>query len=393
MKRTSNFAKHKPPNLHSSSRRHRTRIRHGGSGKSGSASSSSSSSSLRVSTPPTVVVAADADTTSTSTISHSSRWGWWGSVPDMFDVFFWLILAMTTTAVCYVAYFAIVPTYASSGVIPNKVWSFWDTDELPEFYDNCIASWKHYNPSHEIVVLSPQNVHLYIDDCSFLRNQPFKGDSRLTSDMVRLQVLSKYGGFWMDTSVICNDSIQWLHDLQQQKQVEYIGFFADRFTSTAFRIESPIIESWMFGCIPNSAMVNAWRMEFENIDKKSKKQELETYVTDLKDKYNISPQNIGVSAQVYLVVYLSLQKVLQSNPGKFKFHVIASDTSALIYLENNEWNSEKAVDDLVKRATTNYCKEQRILKICKEERFFLLQRDYNVLFTLWKSKSDKTVKQ
>lgn len=265
-------------------------------------------------------------------------------------------------------------------IIPKKIWTFWHRSVLPDFFQRCIDSWKYWNADYQIVVLSPQTIREYDDDGIFSQ-APFKDDVRLLSDIVRLRVLSKHGGIWMDTSIICNNqNLDWFREKTAQgAAAEYVGYFAKRFTSAEEHLtHSPIIESWMFGCIPNSPMVNAWLHEFERIRHFSS---IQGYVRELQTKHGVSVQNIPNNSVVYLVVYLSLQRVLQQHPpGKFRFHVIPSDDTAMAYLQNNGWQREKAVLDLLENAST-YCREQNILKICKEERSFLLQKGYRVLFS------------
>ena len=260
-------------------------------------------------------------------------------------------------------------------LIPKKIWTFWHKKELPDFYRKCVASWTYWNPEYEIVVLRPETIGRYIDS-RILLTPPFDKDVRLLSDIVRLRVLSKYGGVWMDTSIICsNENLDWFLRESVDRDAEYVGYFADRFTQPRYRVDSPIIESWMFACVPNSPMVVAWLAEFEKIQN----QPVESYVTQLQHTDSIATQRIQPNSIVYLVVYMSLQKVLQQNPGKYRFHVIPSDRSAMVYLENNNWNREEAIDDLVENAAA-YCRDQNILKICKEERLLLLKKNYDVLF-------------
>ena len=269
----------------------------------------------------------------------------------------------------------------AEGVIPAKIWTFWHSDTLPDFFAQCVATWRACSPEYELVLLTPTNWHLYLPqerDREILYAPPFAQDVRLLSDIVRLRVLAVHGGIWMDTSVICsNRSLDAFRNPPgAPADLEFAGFFARRFTDARFLPRAPMVESWMFACPPRSSIVRAWMREFEK---------LRDYGSDIAGfvaRLRVDTQNLAPDAINYLVVYLCLQKVLQRDPDCYRrMHLVDSDTTAMSYLHHNGWKTQPAVDDLLRRAAA-YRGAHDVLKICKEERAYLLTLPYHHLFDL-----------
>jgi hypothetical protein len=144
---------------------------------------------------------------------------------------------------------------------PKKIWTFWDSEKLPLVVQKCIDTWRKHNPDYEITVINKNNISNYTD-ANILGMKHMESPPRL-SDMVRLHVLDKHGGFWMDATIICHKSLEWI----REKNVDFFGYYLDGFTLPEFVETSPVIESWFFACVPNSSLVNDWKNEFLEIQK------------------------------------------------------------------------------------------------------------------------------
>jgi hypothetical protein len=127
--------------------------------------------------------------------------------------------------------------------IPKIIWIFWyqGLSEAPYIVKKCIDSWVKQNPDWEVVVLDKNNLNNYITPEEKLLNQPLAKQANL----IRLQLLYKYGGVWADATTYCMKPIdQWIHDYTAS------GFFAfykpgrDRIMSNWFiasKKNSPLI--------------------------------------------------------------------------------------------------------------------------------------------------------
>lgn len=107
-------------------------------------------------------------------------------------------------------------------VIPNMVWSFWaqGTMNLPPVIQTCIDTWHQNGGVDCIRVLDPISVSEYLT-----RDELPRTFSTLTpqmqSDAVRLALLAKYGGIWLDASTVVTSALMpWLDEVSRGE-----GFF------------------------------------------------------------------------------------------------------------------------------------------------------------------------
>jgi hypothetical protein len=270
--------------------------------------------------------------------------------------------------------------------IPNIIWTFWD-GERPPLVQRCIQSWKHHNSYYKIVILNKQNVLDYVPEIEPIMDHPIANDTiQRLADYIRLYVLAKYGGFWFDTSIICQTSNTWIHDIQNKTGVEFIGYYNNTKTLPEYKNTIPVIENWCFACIPGSRFVNEWLNEFLVLLDHSKPI---NYVNRLFDQ-GLPRQNND--QYEYLSAYLACQKVLfdnmnnRNNRYMDSIYLQSADNTALIhYTEDGTltWNTEKACDKIINKTHS----DQPLLKLIKSTRDDIINRcanqgiDIETLFT------------
>ncbi|MDC7294827.1 capsular polysaccharide synthesis protein [Butyrivibrio sp. DSM 10294] len=91
----------------------------------------------------------------------------------------------------------------------DVIWSMWlqGIDQAPEIVKKCYESQKKCLPDKKFVVLDEQNVYDYIDLPDFIKRKRQEGkigDAHF-SDLVRNELLIKYGGYWLDSTVFMTD--------------------------------------------------------------------------------------------------------------------------------------------------------------------------------------------
>ena len=91
------------------------------------------------------------------------------------------------------------------GVNSRKIWCFWwqGVENSPNLVKNCINSIEKYSGDYELVVLTKDNYNKYLDVPNDIINKVDEGKISLTSfsDIIRLGLLSKYGGVWVDATM------------------------------------------------------------------------------------------------------------------------------------------------------------------------------------------------
>jgi len=225
--------------------------------------------------------------------------------------------------------------------IPNLIWTFWDSPNLPKTVEKCIDSWRYYNPGYTVTLLTKQNIGKYLPEINISNLKHSRDSPARFSDFVRLHILAKYGGIWIDSSIICHKPFSWIHAIQKSTRAEFIGYYLDGFTESEWKQTSPVIESWFLAAVPNSTFVQDWKTEFIRTDNFD---DIDDYLHDVIDNHSISIQNI--QGPNYLTIHVSAQKILQKNRGKYNIFVFQAERGPYQYLALNEWDSERSIQHI-----------------------------------------------
>ena len=93
----------------------------------------------------------------------------------------------------------------------NYIWQMWYQGEenAPLIVKKCLESVKKYNPDKEIIVINEKSIDKYIEVPFFVREKYKKGiiSKAHFSDYIRTCLLVKYGGIWIDSTVLLTDKI------------------------------------------------------------------------------------------------------------------------------------------------------------------------------------------
>ena len=109
---------------------------------------------------------------------------------------------------------------------PKIIWTFWhDSTRIPPIVSVCIDSWMLSNPDYKVNVINNNNMHEFIDVPS---SDFWKDSFTRTSDMLRLHLLERYGGIWIDSSILVRTPFsQWLFNHCDINQKQMYGFYLD----------------------------------------------------------------------------------------------------------------------------------------------------------------------
>lgn len=258
-------------------------------------------------------------------------------------------------------------TTDSTSKIPKKIWAFWDGD-IPEGVDLCIQTIKKQNPDYTLVILNKENIRDYLPevDLSTLKHVDMV---QRYSDVVRLYILPKYGGIWVDSSIICQKSFDWIHDIQKKTDAEYIGYYTSGMTKDTMKDTSPVVENWFFACTKKSQFMQDWRDEFMKIMDYAT---IDDYVEQIK-KQNIDLQKIEYP--LYHTMHAACQVILQQNPDKYNLHLQKAEDSPLLpMVENSDTNA------IVNAILQNNYADLPFIKLVRHIREQFLKKDYKPYF-------------
>lgn len=99
----------------------------------------------------------------------------------------------------------------SNEMISNDIWVCWfqGLDNAPNIVKKCIDSIYRYNPEKEIHLITNENINDYLDLPDFIVAKRKKGiisDAHF-SDIIRTELLIKYGGMWVDATTYLTGKI------------------------------------------------------------------------------------------------------------------------------------------------------------------------------------------
>lgn len=211
--------------------------------------------------------------------------------------------------------------------LPKIVWLHWDTDDMPEVCKMNLARTRR--------ILHDWDVRFFTtaDFLTWCTPPPefFNLSIWAKSDFMRLWLLERHGGVWMDMGIRLNESINPIYEECVRTRSELAGFYILGKTTNA---QCPVFENWFIMAPPQSRMVRLWFEEY----KKAIQQGFVHYKKNtIRD--GVNAQEIFDSEEdVYLTQHLCFQKVIQQ---KICFprilYMKAEDTMFHIHAQCN-WN-------------------------------------------------------
>lgn len=141
--------------------------------------------------------------------------------------------------------------------IPKVVWTYWHAATPPDFIAACLENWQRFAPDHEIRLL---NRHSALDWLPALRADFDTLPAYRQADWLRVQLLARHGGVWMDASILLARDLDWLHQQRARRAASYVGFYIDRFTT---RPDQPIVENWLMAAAPGCPFTRALADAFD----------------------------------------------------------------------------------------------------------------------------------
>jgi hypothetical protein len=104
-------------------------------------------------------------------------------------------------------------TISSSNLVNernNKVWVFWmqGIENAPPLVQRCYRSLQENLKDREIVLITEKNIGDYVQFPDYIMDKLNKGYITYThlSDLLRVELLIRYGGTWIDSTVFCSGS-------------------------------------------------------------------------------------------------------------------------------------------------------------------------------------------
>lgn len=220
------------------------------------------------------------------------------------------------------------PTQAA---VPRVLWSYWHSAELPLVVSQCLENWAHHNPGYAIHLVNAANFSQFVDAAdlpsAFARASPAR-----QSDWMRLYLLHRYGGIWLDASIILTRSLDWLIDGQRTHGAEFAGFYLDRYT---VRPDDPIIDSWCLAAPEGSRFIADW---YRELNDEALRLGDAAYLARLEAEGQLVHLRQNIADPAYLIIHMCAQRVLHRNAvSSYRLALTRAEDSAYYYQSLSNW--------------------------------------------------------
>jgi hypothetical protein len=209
--------------------------------------------------------------------------------------------------------------------IPNIIWTYW-SGTPSACADACLESLKRECKNFNIIDLNERNIIDYLPDLPKFNNDlPLQS----ISDFIRLSLLEKYGGIWIDRSVIVTCNFMWAIDAAKKCNAEVLCFYNHHPKSYRISHEKPIVETGFITASKNSRFIKDWLNNFKQCilsdNWKTHYQNKNDY-PDLVSNFVNPPSNFAE----YFSVYIAAQETME-NPHRYKLFLMNAEDDYYFY--------------------------------------------------------------
>jgi hypothetical protein len=218
---------------------------------------------------------------------------------------------------------------ACTADIPKVIWTYWQAEPAPAFIQACIANWRRHAPNHEVRLLHRGSIAPWLPE---LRADFDALPAYRQADWLRIQLLARHGGVWMDASMMLSRDLAWLHDLRARRQAEYVGFYIDRHST---RPELPLIENWFMASVAGGGFVTAWAAAFD----RALDEGAESLLQRLRDqgRHAAVVQGLNDEFQRYLLMHLAAADMLDREPEAHRLALLRAEDGPYAWLAAVGW--------------------------------------------------------
>eukprot|EP00747_Dinoflagellata_sp_TGD_P186114 gnl/TRDRNA2_/TRDRNA2_42992_c0_seq1.p1 gnl/TRDRNA2_/TRDRNA2_42992_c0~~gnl/TRDRNA2_/TRDRNA2_42992_c0_seq1.p1 ORF type:complete len:448 (+),score=84.44 gnl/TRDRNA2_/TRDRNA2_42992_c0_seq1:140-1483(+) len=150
-----------------------------------------------------------------------------------------------------------------AGDTPRIIWTYWDQgfSEMPEFNKLCIETWKVTNPSWRVVVLDWESASSCVSPGDLPPSFDKMKRPQHRADCVKLAVLRRRGGVWMDSSMMLWQDLVEAVDWEQieNNATEFVAFFLPASKmGPSYASGKQYVENYFLGCRRGCKLITAW---------------------------------------------------------------------------------------------------------------------------------------
>ncbi len=213
--------------------------------------------------------------------------------------------------------------------IPKVIWTYWQPAPAPPFIQACLDNWRRFAPDHEVRLLDRNNV---ADWLPALRADFDDMPAYRQADWLRIQLLARHGGIWMDASMLLSRDLAWLHDTRQRRAADYVGFYIDRYTT---RPELPIVENWLMASVPGGRFAVALAAAFDRALDEGAEPLLQRLRAE--GRHARVVQALTEDFQRYLLMHVAASDLLDRQPQLARLVLLRAEDGPFAWLAAVGW--------------------------------------------------------
>ena len=202
----------------------------------------------------------------------------------------------------------------------------------------------------EINLLTPENI---LDFLPAFKKENLQLSPANFSDLVRLQLLKKYGGFWLDATIIINDSLNHYIKLIEHEDLNLLAFSSKDHPNHK---DYPMIESWFLGTHQENELISSWLHHLEQCFENKQPEDYFKSNTERK----IGFESVKENRRDYLYVYMASQ-VAMREVKNVKVGLLSTEKNGLFYQNYFHFNHEKLAKFLLLQ--THFTKFPSVIKL------------------------------
>lgn len=238
--------------------------------------------------------------------------------------------------------------------LPKIVWTHWDSDTPPPYVSKNIEKMKKVLPDWDVRMITTDQ---YLSSINQEEIPPGFQNLKVEhqADWIRMKLLKTYGGCWIDSGIILNQSINSLYRDCASNRADLLVFKIKDFQTDP---RYPIAENWFIMAPPESPMITLWLDEYE----KAIRMGFKRYKRHIRDE-GVDLQNLMKrSDDVYLTQHGCYQKVIQQRMppnAKVVYHP-AEESMYKIHVKLCKWDKQCIQ---AKLQDVEYCKTLPYIKL------------------------------
>eukprot|EP00439_Symbiodinium_sp_Y106_P062613 s2835_g9.t1 len=204
-------------------------------------------------------------------------------------------------------------------VRPRTIWAYWAQghEQMPEFFRMCVDTWQRVNPHWDVRILQKSTVMEYLTEDELPNRFMDMTSHQTASDAVRLGVLCRYGGVWMDVNIlVCGslDKLCWNAISWGQKPA--CVFYHPSYGTDALGGRD-FVESWFLATGPGNPFFIRWRDIFKDIQGMSGRRRLLSHPfykgLDLSGFEKLN-NDFRMEFREYLAIHAMCHRLLETEP-------------------------------------------------------------------------------